>query len=469
MRRAKIVCTLGPATSEYVKIRELVAAGMDVARLNLSHGSHDTHRRSFDMVRQAASEVNKPVAILADLTGPKIRLGDIEGGECAVRAGDKIVITSKAVKGTVSRIGTNYPKLPQEVEPGTGIFIDDGRIKLVVLEVGGDDIFCEIHTDGVLGSRKGLNIPDASLSVASLTEKDKADIEFGKRIGVDYFALSFVRTPEDVLDAKRLAGDIPIIAKIEKPQAVERLEAIADVADGLMVARGDLGIEVGFERVPMLQKRMIRVMNERAKPVITATQMLESMISNPRPTRAEVSDVANAILDGSDAVMLSGETAAGKYPIETARIMAGIVAEAERSAIALRLFRGPEHLVSHSFRNAIAHAAARCAVEFGLRAVVVYSETGSSTALVSAYRPDSAVVSFSRHPAVVNRMALYWGVVPIHGQWAEQMDDVVRQAERELVRHHLAAPGDEIALTFGLSDGGPPGTTILKLWKIREA
>jgi pyruvate kinase len=467
MRRAKIVCTLGPATSDYEKIRELVAAGMDVARLNLSHGAHDTHRRSFESVRRAAREMKKPVAILADLSGPKIRLGDIEGGEVPVRAGEKIVITIDKVVGNRSRVGTNYTNLPREVEPGTAIFIDDGRLKLVVLEVAGNDIHCEIHTDGMLGSRKGLNIPDATLSVPALTEKDKGDIVFGREIGVDYFALSFVRRPEDVTEAKRLAGDIPIIAKIEKPQAVARLEEIASVADGLMVARGDLGIEVGFERVPMLQKQMIRAMNDRAKPVITATQMLESMVHNPRPTRAEVSDVANAILDGTDAVMLSGETAAGKFPIEAARTMAGIVTEVERAALAAKLLRAPEHLVASTFRNAIAHAAARCAVELKLKAVAVYSETGVSAALVSAYRPTSAIAAFSRHPQVLNRMALLWGVVPISSSWAEGMDDLIRQAESELIAHRLAIPGDEIVVTFGLTDGGPPGTTILKLWKVR--
>jgi pyruvate kinase len=467
MRRAKIVCTLGPATATREQIRALAAAGMDVARLNFSHGEYDWHRQIYEHVRQAAAELHRPIAVLADIAGPKIRLGDIAGGAVAVRVGDQITLSAGQPCDSPLRIAVNYPELPRDVTPGVAIFIDDGRIRLVVREVVGDDVVCDVQTDGLIGSRKGLNVPDLALSTPSITPKDRRDIEFARTLGVDYFALSFVRKPQDVVDAKRLTAGVPVIAKIEKPQAIAQLDEIADVADGLMVARGDLGIEVGFEKVPILQKRIIRAMNRRAKPVITATQMLETMVQNPRPTRAEVSDVANAILDGADAVMLSAESAAGKFPVEATGMMASIIREVESSAEAAGLRRDPELIAAPGLRNGIAHAAARCAVDLGLQAVAVYSETGASVALVSAFRPHSAIAGFSRHPQVLNRMALYWGVVPLFAPWAEGTDALVFQTEQELTRHGLARAGDHIALTFGLNDGGPPGTTMLKLWKIR--
>lgn len=467
MRQAKIVCTLGPATSGYDKIRELIEAGMDVARVNFSHGDYETHRQAVEDVRRASADTKKPIAIIADLSGPKIRLGEIENGGVEVPSGSRIRITSKEVVGSASLVGTNYADLPKDVLPGTTIYIDDGNLEFTVLSVASDELDCQVRSGGIMKSRKGLNIPRANLSLSGLTEKDEMDIQFGREIAVDYFALSFVRRPFDVIRAKSLAGDIPVIAKIEKPEAIDYLAEIADVADGLMVARGDLGIEIGFERVPLLQKRMIREMNLRAKPVITATQMLESMVQNPQPTRAEVSDVANAVLDGTDAVMLSAESAAGKYPFHAVRTMARIIKEVESTTGISTLISSPERIGTPSFGRAIAHSAARTAIDLGLKAVAVYSETGRSAALVSAYRPRTTIVGFSPNMQTIQRMALLWGVVPVFGEWAEGVGDIVERSEEVLLRQRLADPGDTIAITFGLSDQGPAGTTMLKLWKIK--
>lgn len=468
MRHTKIVCTIGPATIGYENLRRLAEAGMDVARLNFSHSEHATHAQTFRDLRRISQEIQRPIAILADLSGPKIRVGDVQNGAVEVEAGSRIYLTHREVVGDERMVSTNYPGLHRDVEPGTTIFVDDGLLEFFVLEVANEDVICEVRVGGVLKSRKGLNIPRAGLSLPALTDKDRIDIEFCRDLGVDYFALSFVRRPEDVLEAKALAGNIPIIAKIEKPEAIDYLEQIADVSDGLMVARGDLGIEIGFEKVPLLQKRMIREMNERAKPVITATQMLESMVASPQPTRAEVSDVANAVLDGSDAVMLSAESAAGKYPFHAVRTMARIINEVESTPGMAALLASPERIGTPTLSRAIAHSAARTAIDLSLKAVVVFSETGRSAALVSAYRPKTAIVGFSRHQHALNRMALLWGVTPIFGEWAEGVEDVVRRTEEELLRHKLAAAGDQIVITFGLTDGGPIGTTMLKLWKIRE-
>lgn len=467
MRHAKIVCTIGPACEGIDNLCRLIDAGMDVARLNFSHSDHSYHEKSFHDLRAASEKVGKPVAILADLSGPKIRLGDIENGKVEINEGDLITITTEELVGTASLVSTTYPDLPHDVEPGVSIFVDDGYLELVVEKIEGERVVCRVKTGGMLKSRKGLNIPHAGLRAPSLTEKDKLDLEFGKRLGVDYFALSFVRRPSDVLHAQELSGGIPVIAKIEKPEAISQLEEIADVCDGMMVARGDLGVEVGFEKVPLLQKRMIEAMNRRAKPVITATQMLESMVTNPRPTRAEVSDVANAVLDGTDAVMLSAESAVGKYPFAAVKTMARIIEEVETSAFRAGMIRPPIELIGPNFESAIAHSAARAAVDLNLKAVVVYSVSGRSIGLVSAYRPNAPIAAFSEDHAVLRRSALRWGVTPIFAPWVKGVDGVVQQSERALVENKLAEPGDRIAITFGMQDGGPVGTTVMKLWTIR--
>ena len=308
MRKVKIVCTLGPATAGVPRLLELIEAGMDVARLNFSHGDTETHRKTYDELRAAARQAGRPITLFADLCGPKIRVGRMTNGQVPLEKGKSICLTAADVLGTSERVSHTYLPLARDVKPGDPILLDDGLLQLRVESIKGDDVVCRVVDGGVLKDHKGMNLPGSALSVPALTEKDKNDIVFGRELGVDWFALSFVRTPQDVKEAKELAGGIPIIAKIEKPEAVGRLDEILDVADAVMVARGDLGVEAGNEKVPLIQKRILRDIKLRAKPAITATQMLDSMIKNPRPTRAEVSDVANAVLDGTDAVMLSAET-----------------------------------------------------------------------------------------------------------------------------------------------------------------
>jgi len=341
-------------------------------------------------------------------------------------------------------------------------------LQFTVISVTDTEIVCRAVNGGILKSRKGLNVPHGGRNIPALTAKDRVDLEFGKEIGVDFFALSFVRRAADVLEAKSLAGEIPVIAKIEKPQALESLEEIAAVADGIMVARGDLGVELGAEKVPLAQKRMIKEMNRRAKPAIVATQMLESMVQHPRPTRAEVSDIANAVLDGADALMLSAESAAGKYPVESVAQMARIIAEVEGSAIRAGMLHSPAKLESPSFEQAIAHAAAQAAIGLDLAAVVVYSAKGRSPALVSAFRPAANIFGVSDNDAVLRRMALNWGVIPIEVRLFEGEELALRQVESKLLGSGLAAPGDQVAVVCGLEFCKPPGSTMMKLWTITD-
>lgn len=467
MRKVKIVATLGPASADERVLAEMIEAGLDVVRLNFSHGSHADHQASFELVRRV-SRGKKPVAVLADLCGPKIRIGKFEAGKVELGAGQMFTLTTEDVPGNERRVSTNYRLLPQDVHVGDRILLDDGMLELRAEEVRPPEVRCRVVVGGALSDHKGMNIPGSGLSTPALTEKDRTDLEFARGLGVDFFALSFVRRPDDVREAKALAGDIPVIAKIEKPEAVEKIAEIVQVADGLMVARGDLGVEAGPEKVPLLQKRLIRDAAIRGLPVITATQMLQSMIDNPRPTRAEVSDVANAVLDGTDAVMLSGETAVGRYPVEAVRTMARVVEEVEHSDI-FRRRPEPLRVDEHTFSNAIARAAVKAAEDLSLKALAVYTETGHSAALVSACRPECSLVAFSRHDTVLRRLQLRWGVLPLHGDWVRGVHAVMEQAERELLSHGLVAPGDEIAVTFGMQDRTGPGRTdVLKLWKIRE-
>jgi pyruvate kinase len=469
LQRVKIVGTLGPATASAEVIGRLIDAGLDVARLNFSHGSHDEHRRMYEAVRAEAEKRRAQVAILADLCGPKIRVRRIRDGSARLEKGARVTITTADVLGDASCFATAYDDLPRDVSPGDRILIDDGLIELEVRGAKDKEIDCLVLAGGVLTDRKGINVPGTPLSTPALTAKDRADLMFARDLGVDYLALSFVRRPKDVTEAKQLAGPVPVIAKIEKPEAVTRLEEIIAVADGLMVARGDLGVEAGFEKVPLIQKRLIRAAAERGLPVIVATQMLDSMVKNPRPTRAEVSDVANAVLDGTDAVMLSAETASGDHPVAAVAEMAAIIDEVENS----ELFEHLPHPVrsgEHSFSNAVALAAVTASAEMDLKALAVYTETGHSAALVSACRPLSAIVAFSRHPHVLRRLALRWGVVPVLAErWVEDIAGVVEQSEQALLSHELVEPGDDIGITFGVQEmSGPGRTDMLKLWRVRQ-
>ncbi|HEX4652135.1 MAG TPA: pyruvate kinase [Granulicella sp.] len=440
-RRAKIVATLGPASSSEEVFRELVRAGLDVARLNFSHGTHAQKAELIRMVRKVAREENKPICILADLQGPKIRTGKLKDHKPVLLvAGERLTITPHEIEGTAKKVGTTFTTLAENLEPGSRILLSDGLIELAVERLvpckdGGEDVVCIIINGGMLGENKGINLPGIPVKVPSLTEKDEEDLIFAVGQNVDTVAVSFVRNADDVRHVKgrldALKSDAWIIAKLEKPQAIEHLDSILEVADGIMVARGDLGVEVPPEKVPAIQKHIIRRAAEYRKPVITATQMLESMIDNPRPTRAEASDVANAIYDGSDAVMLSAESAAGKYPVQSVAMMAKIVTETEHQIrIAERLPQvariRPDRLsVAETICESMAHAAQ----DLDIGAIAIFTETGQTARLLSKYRPEPPIFALSPHEAVVNRSMLLWGTYPILCERFRDTDKLVRSAE----------------------------------------
>ncbi|HEY1101445.1 MAG TPA: pyruvate kinase, partial [Myxococcota bacterium] len=415
MRRAKIVCTLGPASESQAQIEDLIRSGLDIARLNFSHGDHDFHRMLVNRVRAAAGAVGKPVAIMQDLQGPKIRCLKMENGAVFLEEGKETIITIDDILGTAERFGTLYKLLPKDVRPGEQILLDDGNLTLEVIEKDDRDVRCKIIHGGILKDKKGINLPQSDVSAPSMTEKDIRDAHFGAEVGVDAVALSFVRTRADVRMLRRELAHAKsrplVIAKLEKPQAIDELEGIIEESDGVMVARGDLGVEMPTERVPTLQKLIVEEANRRGKIVIVATQMLESMITNPRPTRAEASDVANAILDGADAVMLSAETASGKHPTRVVDIMSKIVVEAEQSSRArynrLDFLMAAE---AQDFQNAVAQAAVRAADELSAAAIVCYSTSGNTARLISDYRSSVPVLALVPSALEQRRLAFSWGI-----------------------------------------------------------
>jgi pyruvate kinase len=439
-RRAKIVGTLGPSCSTEEGILALAQAGVDVIRLNFSHGSHEGKSDLIRKVRKVAAGIGRPLCILADLQGPKIRTGKLKGGKpITLKTGAKLTISPNVAEGTAERLATGFATLAENVQPGSRILLSDGLIELAVTAVKGDDVECSVVNGGVLGENKGINLPGIAVNVPSLTEKDEEDLEFALEEGVDAIALSFVRTAADVLNVKQrihsLNSDAWLIAKLEKPQAIENLDSILEVADGVMVARGDLGVEVPPEKVPAIQKHVIRRAAEHRKPVITATQMLESMIDNPRPTRAEASDVANAIYDGTDAVMLSGETAVGKYPVEAVSMMANIIAETEAQILAERgLHTLGVRVARLSISETICECMAHSAEHLRLAAIALFTESGNTARLISKYRPAAPVYALSALPHVVNRGAMLWGVQPILCRRFTNTDMLVDMAEEILLQ-----------------------------------
>ena len=472
MPRAKIVCTLGPASASPERIGELIEAGMNVARLNFSHGTHEDHARMLQVVRSEADKRGRAIAALLDLQGPKIRVGKFEKGQIELKPGAELTITTDtSVTGDEKRVSTTYSQLPMDVRPGDQILLDDGYLALAVTEVADRDVKTVVVAGGMLKNNKGINLPGVEVSAPALSEKDRTDIGFALRYGVDYVALSFVRRPEDVLEAKRLLTvdqvSIPVIAKIEKPQALERLGAIIDAADGVMVARGDLGVELGPEKVPLWQKRIIEETNKRGKIVITATQMLESMITQPRPTRAEASDVANAVLDGTDAVMLSGETASGMHPIEAVRTMARIVEEIEKSAYYRVNIDVPEIELAVT-TNAIAHAAVDASRAMKIKTIVVVSESGGAARLVSEYRPDANIVCLTTNEVTFRRLALFWGVTPVLVGPSASTEELVDRVEATLIERNLALPGENVLITMAVPVGGGMQTNVLKIHQIQH-
>jgi pyruvate kinase len=453
-RRAKIVGTLGPASSNETTFRELVRAGLDVARLNFSHGTQPEKLKLIEMVRKVAAEEGKVICILGDLQGPKIRTGRLKDRiPIQLKAGQRLTITPRDIPGTATVISTTFPTLAENLEPGARILLSDGLIELRVLEIPGEDVECEVINGGLLGEHKGINLPGMAVRVPSLTQKDENDLEFAVKSGVDAIAVSFVRTADDVRLVKQriadLGADTWVVAKLEKPQAIDNLESILDVTDGVMVARGDLGVEMPPEKVPAIQKHVIRRAAEHRKPVITATQMLESMIENPRPTRAEASDVANAVYDGTDAVMLSAESAAGKYPIEAVKMMAKIVIETESHKPEVPVHNGQPSHVRLSIAETICESMAHAAEDLDLAAIAVFTETGATARQLSKYHPKPPIYALSSIEPVINRMNLLWGVHPIKCAKAHTAEQMVDMAEKLLEEGGYVRPQDILGIVAG--------------------
>ncbi|WP_432052465.1 pyruvate kinase [Streptomyces xiamenensis] len=464
MRRAKIVCTLGPATDSYERIAALVEAGMDVARLNLSHGGHRDHEQRYQRVRRAAAESGRSIGILADLQGPKIRLGSFREGPVLLEPGDTFTITTEDIEGDQYRCGTTYTGLAADVRPGERILIDDGRVALDVTAVEGPEIRTTVAEGGMISDHKGINLPGVAVSVPALSTKDIDDLRWALRTGVDIIALSFVRTGDDIKDVHRVMAEegrfLPVIAKIEKPQAEENLQDIVDAFDGIMVARGDLGVEVPLEVVPMLQKRAIKLAKRNAKPVIVATQMLDSMIDASRPTRAEASDVANAVMDGTDAVMLSGETSVGRYPIETVRTMSRIVTAAEEEVLARGLVPLEEATKPRTQGGAVARAAAEIGDFLGATLLVAFTQSGDTARRLSRYRSPIPVIAFTPDPATHAQLTLTWGVETYLVPTVRSTDEMVSQMDEQLLRIGRCAKGEIVVVTAG-SPPAMAGTTNL--------
>lgn len=444
----------------------LIDAGMNVARMNFSHGAQADHEAVYQMVREAAEAAGKPVAILADMQGPKIRLGTFANGVEQWDAGDRVKITSDDVEGTHDRVSCTYKKLPGEVSKGDRLLVDDGKLALEVLGADDTDVECLVVEGGQVSNNKGLSLPNVNISVPALSEKDISDMKFALNLGVDLIAMSFVRSPDDVRLGHKVMDEVgvrrPIIAKIEKPEAVARLEAIVLAFDGVMVARGDLGVEMPLDEVPIVQKEIVRLCRENAKPVIVATQMLDSMIENARPTRAEVSDVANAVLDGTDAVMLSGETSVGKYPIGTVRTMAKIVETTEGGPIDLRN-------LDHDPRTkpgAVTHAAADIADAIGAKALAAFTQTGDTVKRLARLKPSQPIIGLTPIESVRNQMALSWGTDAYLVEHVDHTDAMFQLVDKTMQEHHLAAPGDLVVIVAGTPAGTPGSTNTVRVHQI---
>src|SRR5271154_1734034 len=453
-RRAKIICTIGPACHSEAAMRDLLRLGMDVARLNFSHGSHEDHARNIERLRRAAEKEDRTICILQDLQGPKIRTGRLERAEpIELKSGSTVIITPRDITGTPTRISTTFPDLASEVTTGARILLRDGLIELRVRTVRGKDVVCDVLNGGTLGEHQGINLPGTALSIPALTEKDRKDLEFGLKRGVDAIAPSFVRSAADVNIVRQIVvgkgSNTPLIAKLEKPQAIDHLEEILEAVDGVMVARGDLGVEMAPEKVPVIQKHVIRRASVWRKPVITATQMLESMIENPRPTRAEASDVANAIFDGTDAVMLSGETASGRYPREAVAMMSRIVVEAESNMGEFTLPRRRRDRHGLSIAETICESIAHAAEDLPMGAIAVFTETGNTARMISKHRPQVPIYAFTHSLPVVQRVNLYWGVHPVRCRQAKSAEQMVTMAEQELLRRGLLKPGEVLGVVAG--------------------
>lgn len=476
MRKARIVCTIGPASGEQSLVEGLIRAGMDVARLNMSHGNIEDHRGYIRAVRGASVSTGLPVAILLDLQGVKIRISETEGNVINLKKGMRVRLRAGDKNSTEEVLYISCPTLVEDVRRGQRVLLDDGLLELVITAKRGETLTARVREGGVLTSRKGVNLPDSVITARTFTDKDRRDLEFGVLEGVDAVALSYVTGPEDVLRVKgklrELDADLPVIAKIEKPDAVRSVGAILDVADGIMVARGDLAVESSYSSIPLIQKKLIRAANRKQKLVITATQMLESMRFNPLPTRAEAADVANAILDGSDAVMLSGETSVGKYPVRTVKTMAHIVEETESGDPSFRDPQPTLYTVGGPDEDrgsfAVADAAVRAASDLGARCIVAFTHSGYTACLIAKFRPVSPIVAFTPDPNVVNRMKLYWGVLPDSMRFLDSTDVMIAEVERTLMEKGYAKAGENVVITASLPMESGGRTNFMKVHRINN-
>ena len=469
------MCTLGPATSSEGKIRELVHAGMDLARLNMSHGTHEQHAEAYRQVRAASDASGHGVGILADLQGPKIRLETFPNGPVKIKRGQQWTITTRDVDGDDQICGTTYKGLPGDVAPGDPILIDDGKIRLRVVEVGQTDVVTEVLVGGKVSNHKGINLPGVAVSVPAMSEKDKDDLRFALRLGVDFIALSFVRNAADAEDVRAIMREVgillPVIAKIEKPQAIENLTEVVDAFDAFMVARGDLGVECPLEEVPFLQKKIIAAARKNAKPVIVATQMLESMVTSPAPTRAEASDVANAVLDGADAVMLSGETSVGEHPVHTVETMARIIVATEQHALTDEAFSrfGRIEWDPHTTAGVVTKAAEEVGQRVGAKYVVAFTQSGDSARRLSRLRSSIPVLAFTPEARVRSQLSASWGVEAFQTSPVEHTDEMVRQVDEELLNIGRVQEGDRVVIVAGSPPGIPGSTNALRIHRMGDA
>lgn len=472
MRRTKIVCTIGPASQKIHIVKELLLNGMNVARLNFSHGTLDEQGERIAVIRQASQETGIPVAIMLDTKGPEIRMGCFQDGKVILDEGDQFIFTTEEILGNKERVSINYPGLPDEVKPNDLILVDDGLISLTVQKVEKTEIYCRIENGGEISDRKKLNLPGVKLNLLSLTEKDIDDITFGVQAGVDFIAASFIRSAADVLAIRRvledLNADIDIIAKIENRQGVENIEEIINAADGVMVARGDLGVEIPVEEVPLVQKRLIDQCNRVGKPVITATQMLDSMMRNPRPTRAEASDIANAILDGTGAIMLSGETASGKYPLEAVKTMARIAEYTEQSLEGKRFSHEWTSDIANTTTEAIAHATCHVAHSLHAAAIITATQSGSTARKVSKYRPGMPIIAVTPFEKVLRKLLLVWGVFPLKSEVYRATNELMETSIQTVLQAGYIKNGDLIVITAGVPVGIPGTTNLIQVETVSE-
>ena len=470
MRKTKIICTIGPASESEEKLRELMLAGMNVARFNFSHGTHEEQKKKLTSVLKVSNELGLPVATLLDTKGPEIRLRDFENGRAELCAGQTFALTTEEVMGTKERATITYKNLKNDVKPGMTILIDDGKIEMVIEKMTDTDIICRVINGGAVSNHKGINVPGAVLSMPYISDVDYEDIKFCAQMGYDFLAASFARTKEDILQVRKILDEnnskAKIIAKIENMQGIENLDEILEVSDGIMVARGDMGVEIPLEEVPVIQKDMIKKAVAKGKHVITATQMLESMISNPRPTRAETADVANAIYDGTTAIMLSGESAAGKYPVEAVMTMARIAERAERDIVYGGRMKKNDSDQKADITTAISHATCTTAMDLNAAAIITVTMSGFTAGMISRYKPGCTIIGCSVNPRVCRQLNLSWGVMPLLIEKEETADDLFEEASRAAEKAGLVKKGDVVVLTAGVPLGTAGTTNMIRVIEI---